>query len=180
MAVRQGLSQLVTRKNESIRLLEEQMQLKRLFMGFVLGIIASLLASTSFAQSSPCSQPMLIGKWLFSPPGLGTEGFACPISIGATGTISSSGSCTLSPGWSTVQPPSGILSISSTCHVTGSISYSYCSTSPHTTCSASTINVTEAVKLWRSLDGSRLTGYSILSYAGQAFSVGPFEIIYKP
>jgi hypothetical protein len=183
MAVREGLSQRVARKNEPIRLWEEQMLLKRILMGFVVGISGLLVASTSFAQSFPCTQSMIAGNWVFaaSKPasGVGLQSFACAIAIAPDGTTSTSGRCMVqSSQLSLVTSPSGKLSIDSSCHVTGTISWKQCSP---TNCTASTESLTFAVQLWRSLDGSRLSGFASVSITAVSdIYVLPFELTYIP
>jgi hypothetical protein len=160
------------------------MQLKRLFMGFALGISASLLASTSFAQSFPCTQSMIVGKWIFAKNFLVVGGsgdflgIACPIAIALDGKTSS-GTCTVL-GVTLLTSPSGQLSINSSCKVTGSISWTACALGA---CSMTNTAITAAVQLWRSFDGSRLSGFASIHETSGGIvieEVDPFEIIYKP
>jgi hypothetical protein len=147
------------------------MQLKRPFMGFVLGISASLLASTSFAQSFPCTQSMIAGNWeiILSDGTLYNPSFACPISIASNGTLSTTGACTPPPtnGQGLTTPPSGQLLINSSCKVSSPISWVQTfilvnvnpKPPPPFLTATLTVTVTAATHMWRSLDGSRLSGF---------------------
>jgi hypothetical protein len=147
------------------------MRLKPLFVGGVLGLCASLLTSASFGQSYPCSQSMITGNWVF------VMAFpvqvACPISIASNGVVSDSGSCISQIPVVTL--PTGNLQIDINCKVTGVVSLTY---------GSSNINKnTGSLTLWRSLDGSRLSGISLetITYSGgSSSSASPIEIIFVP
>jgi hypothetical protein len=159
------------------------MRLRRLSIFGMLGAGALLLGSTNFAQSFPCSQSMIAGKWVFAAShpafGVGLQSFACPIAIAPDGKTSTSGRCTVqSSQLSLVTSPSGKLSIDSSCHVTGTISWKQCFP-PN--CTASTESLTFVVQLWRSLDGSRLSGFASVSITNVSdIYVLPFELTYIP
>jgi hypothetical protein len=116
----------------------------------------------------PCSQSMIVGTWqaLFVPgpsnplaPGFPIYPiFACPVSISTDGSLGT-GDCTLNDNFTLTQQPSGKLTIDRTCHVVGSITYSICN-QINGACSAQNDYVIQtSVSLWRSRDGSRLSGF---------------------
>jgi hypothetical protein len=128
--------------------------------------------SAAFAQAPPklpaCSQSMIVGTWqaLFVPgpsnplaPGFPIYPiFACPVSISTDGSLGT-GDCTLNDYFMLTQQPSGQLTIDRTCHVVGSITYSICN-QINGACSAQNDYVIQtSVSLWRSRDGSRLSGF---------------------
>ena len=153
-----------------------------------------LLGSSAFAQQ-PTAQPplmlptctpsMIAGTWHaafgYGTPVYGTaqnNGFACPLTIAPNGTINS-GACIVGSTMTVSSPPSGTLTIDRSCHVVGLITFGYCN--PGRSC----INSWEmSVSLWRSADGSRLTGTQVLrcpkcrSIHDPATTwVSPFEMI---
>jgi hypothetical protein len=111
---------------------------------------------------------MIVGTWqaLFAPgpsnplaPGFPIYPiFACPVSISTDGSLGT-GDCTLNDNFTLTQQPSGKLTIDRTCHVVGSITYSICY-QINGACSAQNDYVIQtSVSLWRSRDGSRLSGF---------------------
>jgi hypothetical protein len=134
-------------------------------------LLFALFASDAFAESPTpavalpaCYQSMIAGTWqaLFENVFLGYT-MACTISVSSTGAISNS-VCSiggaLRPGdanWTLTQPPSGALTINHACHVVGSINYIVCASQP---CSNPNQlkNIQTLPSLWRSRDGSRLSG----------------------
>jgi hypothetical protein len=160
----------------------------------VASIVLCLLISAARAAESEraigpairfpaCSQSMIVGlKWqavfvgvIPAPYSTGVN-FSCPISIAANGSLTP-GNCTISNalvGLTVTQPPSGVLTIDRACHVIGSITYV-------TTYGGNTASYQMLVSLSRSIDGSRLSGFSQtcasgICNAGEYF-VFPFEMI---
>jgi hypothetical protein len=140
-------------------------------------------------QSTPklpaCTSSMIVGTWYaafgYGSPIYGTaqnNGFACPLNVAANGAITS-GTCILGSAMTVSPVPSGAVAIDKSCHVVGSITFGYCN--PGRSC----INSWEmSVSLWRSADGSRLTGTQVLncpkckSIEDPAVTwVSPFEMI---
>jgi hypothetical protein len=153
--------------------------------------------SAAFAQPTPkvpaCSQSMIVGTWqaLFAPgasnpiaPGFPVyPSFACPVGISANGTLTT-GKCTLTDNFTLTRQPSGSLTIDRTCHVIGSIAYAVCI--QNGPCSAQSDYVVQTtVSLWRSTDGSRLSGFQSWSCSVGGRGCGrtppanvlPFELI---
>ena len=125
-----------------------------------------------------CSQSMIVGTWqaVFWPAS--TRGFACPISIADNGTLTP-GTCTLpDSNFTLTQVPSGSMTIDRACHVVGSIAYTFCDP-PYSGSSCQTYQ--QSVSLWRSSDGSRLSGFQHSSclncIGGPLYFVYPFELI---
>jgi hypothetical protein len=155
----------------------------------------ALMVSVAFAQqpaptNTPgvklptCSLSMIVGTWQaafgYGTPLYGTaqnNGFSCPLNIAADGTVTS-GTCILGSGMTVSPVPSGVLTIDNKCHVAGSLTFGYCN--PGRSC----VNAWQmSVSLWRSVDGSRLTGTQVLtcpkckSLQDQTVSwVSPFEM----
>ena len=132
-------------------------------------LLLGLFASNAFAESPApavalpaCSQPMIAGTWqaLFANPYLGFT-LACSLTVSATGAISD-GACDIGSfahgGWTLTQPPWGMLTINRACKVIGAINYTVCSPSP---CGgpATSMTIQNQALLWRSRDGSRLSGF---------------------
>jgi hypothetical protein len=132
-----------------------------------------------------CDPSMIVGTWqaafAYGTPIYGTaqnNGFSCPLNVAADGTITS-GTCILGSGITVSPVPSGVVTIDKACHVAGSITFGYCN--PGRSC----VNHWQmAVSLWRSADGSRLTGTQVLtcpkckSLQDPAVTwVSPFEMI---
>jgi hypothetical protein len=132
-----------------------------------------------------CDPSMIVGTWqaafAYGTPIYGTaqnNGFSCPLNVAANGTITS-GTCILGSGITVSPVPSGMVTIDRSCHVAGSITFGYCN--PGRSC----VNSWQmSVSLWRSADGSRLTGTQVLtcpkckSVQDQAVTwVSPFEMI---
>jgi hypothetical protein len=161
--------------------------------------VASILfgGAAAFAQPAPrlpaCSQSMIVGTWqaLFAPgvsnpiaPGFPVyPNFACPVSVASNGTLTT-GNCTLSDNFTLTKQPSGSLTIDRTCHVVGSIAYTVCV--QNGPCSAQNDYVVQtSVSLWRSDDGSRLSGFQSWSCSVGGRGCGrtppgnvlPFELI---
>jgi hypothetical protein len=105
----------------------------------------------------PCSQSMIVGTWqaVFSQFGAialhENLGFACPIVIATNGSLTP-GSCIVAAHQSLITPPTGTLTIDRACHVVGSMAYTF------ENATGVTLPVQLSVSLWRSADGSRLTG----------------------
>jgi hypothetical protein len=138
-------------------------------------MLSGLPASTAFAQQPElaantgvrlpaCSPSMIVGTWQaafgYGTPIYGTaqnNGFSCPLNIAANGTITS-GPCVVGSGVTVSPVPSGVVTIDNKCHVAGSITFGYCN--PGRSC----VNSWQmSVSLWRSADGSRLTGTQVLT-----------------
>jgi hypothetical protein len=158
-------------------------------------VVSGLLVSTAFAQQPAsianqgtklpaCSPSMIVGTWQavfgYGTPLHGTaqnNGFSCPLDVAANGTITS-GACILGSGVTVSPSPSGMLTIDTACHVVGSIRFGYCN--PGRSC----VNEWQmTVSLWRSADGSRLSGTQVLtcpkctSVRGPITWVSPFEMV---
>ena len=84
--------------------------------------------------------------------------FACPVSISNDGSLGT-GDCTLNDNFTLTQQPSGKLTIDRTCHVIGSITYSICNQINGACSAQSDYAIQTSVSLWRSRDGSRLSGF---------------------
>jgi hypothetical protein len=149
----------------------------------VVASIASIFfaGAAAFAQPAPkvpaCSQSMIVGTFnqLAVNPLQGNLGFACPISIGANGTLAP-GDCILSASQSIIAPVSGTLTIDRTCHVVGSITYTL------KNAMGVTLPVQLSVSAWRSADGSRLSGHVTVNLTcGSAPClnnyISPFELV---
>jgi hypothetical protein len=173
---------------------EEAMSVIRVLT--IASIVSGLLVSATFAQQPEpiantgvklpaCTTAMIVGTWQaafgYGTPLYGTaqnNGFSCPLNIAANGTITS-GPCVLGSAMTVSPVPSGVVTIDNKCHVAGSITFGYCN--PGRSC----VNSWQmAVSLWRSADGSRLTGTQVLtcpkckSLQDPAVTwVSPFEMI---
>jgi hypothetical protein len=79
------------------------------------------------------------------------HGFSCPIGISSDGTLSFK-NCTTAKYVTIARPPSGMMTIDRTCHVVGSITYVF------TDDQWGGGTAQESFSLWRSSDGSRLSG----------------------
>jgi hypothetical protein len=136
----------------------------------ILGLGASLVISGACAQSSSCNQSMITGSWVFTDPtgeagpGFGS-GLACIIAISSTGAMESSvSSCNIAPNtFDSFVPMTGSLTIHPSCKVTGKITWSV--TTSGARLPTQTFSFTSNLTLWRSLDGSRLTGYELQALA---------------
>jgi hypothetical protein len=142
-----------------------------MFLGLSSAVAQQRATTSQLAPKLPaCSQSMLVGTWqaVFNG-GLGYgSNFVCPISISSSGTLTA-GTCTFFSGATATQLPSGSLIIDRACHVTGFINYTY-ESNP----------IQLSVSLWRSADGSRLSGFSELcgvSCATNPEYAIPFEMI---
>jgi hypothetical protein len=159
-------------------------------------ILSALWVATALAQQPAqtdnpgmrlpnCTASMIVGTWQaafgYGSPLYGTaqnNGFYCPLNIAANGTVTS-GNCVLGSGMTVSPVPSGVLTIDNKCHVVGSLTFGYCN--PPRSC----VNSWQmAVSLWRSADGSRLSGMQVLtcpkckSLQDPAVTwVSPFEMI---
>lgn len=131
-----------------------------------LALAALLTTSAAFAQSYPCSQSMIMGNWVTA--NLGAGGAICHLKIGTNGALTPS-DCLLSFGNQYIVLPKGTLTIDGTCHVTGTVSFTWTSTYSNACYDpitgnpiTYTLTYAEALspQLWRSLDGSRLSGYT--------------------
>jgi len=119
----------------------------------------------------PCQQSMLQGNWEIFINVLQSAD-VCPVTIAANGSFTTPGSCA-NNGFSYIKRPSGTLTIDSSCHVTGSFSYSF---------SDGSFNFS-SVSMWNSADGSRVSGYGVgkLTESGQTQSLSgvPLELVYR-
>jgi hypothetical protein len=157
-----------------------------------MGLLASVaLAQQAAPSDSPgvrlptCSPSMIVGTWqaafAYGTPIYGTaqnNGFSCPLNVAPNGTVTS-GPCILGSAMSVSPVPSGVLTIDNKCHVAGSLTFGYCN--PGRSCVG---GWQMSVSLWRSADGSRLTGTQVLtcpkckSVQDPAVTwVSPFEMI---
>jgi hypothetical protein len=149
----------------------------------VTSILSGLLMSTALAQQPQtakpgakvpaCSQAMIARTWqaaFTSVAPLNFRVFACPISIAADGSASP-GNCTTPDAGMTVTPPSGTLAIDAACHVTGTISYAVVEKGS----SYSSYSAQISVSLWRSADGSRLSGFQQWTIRGASY-LFPFDL----
>jgi hypothetical protein len=127
-----------------------------------LGVVSALAQQPATTpQLAPrlptCSQPMIVGTWqaVFAQfavnPSQGNLGFACPINIAGNGALTP-GNCTVSASETIVAPPSGSLTTDRACHVVGTISFTI------KNAMGVTLPTQLSVSVWRSADGSRLTG----------------------
>jgi hypothetical protein len=132
-----------------------------------------------------CTTAMIVGTWQaafgYGTPVYGTgqnNGFSCPLHVAANGTVTS-GTFILGSGVTVSPVPAGTLTIDNKCHVAGVLTFGYCN--PGRSC----INAWQmSVSLWRSADGSRLTGTQVLTcpkcktLQDPAVSwVSPFEMV---
>ncbi len=160
--------------------------------------LMALAATAALAQPAPklpaCSQSMIVGTWqvLFAPgvsnpiaPGFPIyPNFACPVSISTNGSLTT-GNCILNDNFMLTQQPSGSLTIDRTCHVVGSIAYMVCIQNNGSCSPQSDYVVQTSVSLWRSSDGSRLSGFQSWSCSVGGRGCGrtppanvlPFELI---
>jgi hypothetical protein len=123
-----------------------------------------------------CSQSMIVGTtWHVHF----TFGFSCPLNIAGNGTVTA-GTCLIPPSPSafTVPQLTGMLTIDRSCHVTGSVNYTYLD--PNNGWGPPPASFQLTMTLWRSSDGSRLSGSALLSYpatSGAAPIYIPVEFI---
>jgi hypothetical protein len=140
-----------------------------------------------------CSQSMITGTWqaLFSPgvsnpiaPGFPIyPNFACAVTISKDGLLT--GNCTLAENFKLTQQPSGTLTVDRACHVVGTIAYTVCDPINGACSKQSDYMVLASVSLWRSSDGSRLSGFQSWSCSVGGRGCGrtpppnvlPFELI---
>lgn len=109
-------------------------------------------AAHSGVEFPACSQSLINGTWQANfYLAQVNHGFSCAIDVSSDGTLSF-GNCTTAKSVTITKPPSGTLKIDRSCHVTGSITYDFSDDQwgggP----------AQESLSLWRSLDGSRLSG----------------------
>jgi hypothetical protein len=135
-------------------------------------VAAACLSATAALAQQPqhsgvrlpnCTQSMIAGTWhaVLNQNNFAVHqdstAFACAITVAADGTIAPT-NCTLLPGMTFIEPPSGKLTIDRACHVTGSISYNTCAIASGTGGECG-VSVQLSISAWRSADGSRLTGF---------------------
>lgn len=154
----------------------------------------------ALAQSSPCNQSMIVGKWLIQPqivqgPRDYTSGTpVCFATIGANGVVVAK-NCSATARFGLYDANvTGNLAIDSACHASGAIGYTYSYLTDKNILNCK-YNVQGSLTphLFRSLDGSRLSGYAMgkVTITGQsglpcrgAPSTGfvslPFELIWIP
>jgi len=112
----------------------------------------SAQTANSGVQLPTCSQSMITGIWQANfYLAQVNHGFSCPIGVSSDGKLSF-GNCTTAKNMTITQAPSGTLKIDQTCHVVGSITYDFSDDQ----WGGGTAQ--ESLSLWRSLDGSRLSG----------------------
>jgi hypothetical protein len=153
----------------------------------VSSLLLGLLKSAAFAQSPAppeapptCSQPMIAGSWQahFPNPYLGFA-LVCSLTVSAAGTVSD-GACDIGSftqgGWRLTQAPWGTLTINQACRVIGAISYTVCSQSRCGNPSAS-ITVQNQALLWRSRDGSRISGFMQWTPGEGPVQYNPLDLI---
>jgi hypothetical protein len=155
-----------------------------IFLGLLVTAASAQQPALSTGVRLPaCSQSMIVGTtWHVFMFGIyyntTPSGFSCPLSIAANGTVTS-GTCLSPPSSSTSftlsQPPTGMLTIDRSCHVTGTVNFSFLDPN-----SFGLLPVSMQLKmtLWRSADGSRLSGSAFLS--GIDFSdgkAGPVSVV---
>jgi hypothetical protein len=149
---------------------------------FGLSVASAQQPEVAGVKLPACSQSMIIATtWqaVFNQYS-GLFAFACPINIASNGTLTS-GTCTFPAGQSIVTSPSGTLTIDRTCHVVGSVAFSTCRTS---NCASNTLNSKISVSLWRSEDGTRISGMQQFSNCDSSSvcdpapdAVGTFELV---
>jgi hypothetical protein len=126
-------------------------------------------ASGQPASKAPvCSQSMIVGTWqaLFAPgvsnplaPGFPIyPNFTCSLNIAPSGSLTASNR-TLNDSFMLTEQASGELMIDRVCHVIGSITYSICNRNNGACAAQNDYLIQTSVSLWRSRDGSRLTGF---------------------
>ena len=151
-------------------------------------IVASTLwvASPAFAAETrlpACPQSMIVGTWQALIGGAA----ACPITIAANGSITA-GTCQTASQIAVLHPPAGSLTINRSCHVTGSITLAFCSSTcdNNYVCTPDCVNYQASLQvtpsLWRSGDGTRLSGTALnaCTVAGPACVgswMAPMELI---
>jgi hypothetical protein len=150
-------------------------------------LVLSLFASKAFGESPApavslpaCSQSTIAGSWqaLLPNPYLGFT-LACSFIVSATGTVSD-GACDIGSfthgGWALTQPPWGTLTINPACKVIGAISYTVCSPAP---CGdpVTSLTVQNQALLWRSRDGSRLSGFLQWKPGQSIVEIYPLDLI---
>jgi hypothetical protein len=163
------------------------------------GPAAFILLGMSSASAQPtqkvpaCTQSMIVGTWqaLFSPgvsnpiaPGFPIyPNFACPVTISKDGLLT--GNCTLAENFKLTQQPSGTLTVERTCRAVGPIAYTVCDSNMGACSKQSDYVIRTSVSLWRSTDGSRLSGFQSWSCSAGGRGCGrtpppnvlPFELI---
>jgi hypothetical protein len=95
------------------------------------------------------------------------------------------GNCTLAENFKLTQQPSGTLTVDRACHVVGTIAYTVCDPINGACSKQSDYVVRASVSLWRSGDGSRLSGFQSWSCSVGGRGCGrtpppnvlPFELI---
>jgi hypothetical protein len=136
----------------------------------------SAQTANSGVEVSTCSQSMIERTWQANfYLAQVNHGFSCPIGISSNGTLSF-GNCTTAKNVTIARAPSGMLTIDRTCHAIGSITYDFSDDQ----WGGGTVQ--EELSLWRSSDGSRLSGsrhFACCNHVGEVPQdwVVPFELV---
>jgi hypothetical protein len=156
-----------------------------IFLGLSAAVAQQPAITSPSAPKLPvCSPSMIAGRWqaVFTASWVSPGYFSCAISVSPNGSLTAS-NC-LPGGYSFSQLPSGTLTIDRTCHVTGTMTYSVCING----CAFPSTSFQILPSLWRSIDGSRLSGYynvvsgasNVCSGEGPCALILPFEMIASP
>lgn len=147
-----------------------------------IGPVVALFCSGAMAECqgtacklfSPCQQSMLQGNWEFFL-GFQPTDSVCPVTIAASGSFTTASLCV--DNYPYVNRPSGTVTIDTSCHVTGSLSFSlFGGNEPDELVTFSTIS------MWISADGSRVSGYGSGTRSTgnfNSFHGVPLEMVYR-
>ena len=147
---------------------------------FLCGLLMSAACAQQPETAKPgvkvpaCTQSMIVGTWqavFTSVAPLTFRVFACPIDIAANGTFDP-GNCTTPDTAMTVTPPTETWTIDRRCHVTGTINYVVAERPS----SYSSYSAQLSVSLWRSIDGSKLSGSQRWTVRRASYFF-PFELV---